>query len=183
MTAYWIERFAPRLFVPAAALIALAAGAGSGLGAIEWGLTVVLSLLLLAQFRLWDDLADRDRDRAAHPDRVLVRAARVWPFVVTCTGLAVANLLLLLAWNGLAGMLAFLVLNAAAFAWYAWRPVIRTAAGDLVLLTKYPAFVFLIASPSAWSSPGVWIPALTIYAAACGFEIWHDAATPLRFTQ
>jgi hypothetical protein len=86
-------------------------------------------------------------------------------------------------WTGFAGALALLVLDLTAAAWYARRPPIRTVVGDLAILAKYPAFVFLIASPAAWPHPDVWIPALAIYAAACGFEIWHDAATPLRFSQ
>jgi hypothetical protein len=180
MTRYWIERFAPGLFVPAALLIALAARIGSPLDPIRWSLESLLALLLLAQFRLWDDLADRERDRSAHPERVLVRSARVTPFVAVCAGLAFLNVLLLLMWNGAGGAVVLLALDAAAAGWYAWRPDHRTATSDLVLLGKYPAFALLIAGPSTWFVPHAWLAALAIYAGACVFEVWHDATGPLN---
>ena len=82
-SSWWRERRNdPRL--PAAALQAVvlrAAGAhscgssaGSGASVMELAAATVGALLLLAQFRIWDDIADRLQDAIAHPDRVLVRA-------------------------------------------------------------------------------------------------------------
>jgi 4-hydroxybenzoate polyprenyltransferase len=179
MFTYWNDRFTPRRFAPAAMLIALASQSGSDLNAIRLTIAPLLALLLLAQFRLWDDLADRERDRPNHPERVLVCAVHVAPFVAACVGLAILNLFLALAWNGLAGLAALALLNAAALAWYVWRPAHRTGTSDLVLLAKYPAFVLVLGNPSAWRSPTSWAAALATYTAACAFEIWHDSRGPV----
>ena len=63
-----IERFRPLVFVPAA----IRGGCGRPGGRRVRADQALddrhrLALLLLGQFRLWDDLADRERDRAAHP--------------------------------------------------------------------------------------------------------------------
>jgi hypothetical protein len=175
---YWAERFPPVLFVPAAVLIALAARPGD-LPRLD---DVARTLLLLGQFRLWDDLADKERDRRAHPERVLVRAASATPFAVLCGLLGAINVAIAAYLDGLAAAVLLLLLNAAAAAWYTWRPARRTAAGDLALLTKYPAFVIVLASGSPAPSSHVFLTAALIFGGACAFEIWHDAAGPLRFT-
>jgi hypothetical protein len=175
---YWAERFPPVLFVPAAVLIALAARAGNLPGLAD----VARALLLLGQFRLWDDLADRERDRRAHPERLLVSAASATPFSLLCGLLGAINIAISAYVDGLVAAVLLVLLNAAAAAWYTWRPARRTAAGDLVLLTKYPAFVMVLASGSPAPSSHVFLTAAFIYGGACAFEIWHDAAGPLRFT-
>jgi hypothetical protein len=179
--AYWIERFSPAIFLPAAASIALAAHSTAAIDLSRWLTDTIVSILLLAQFRLWDDLADRDRDRRAHPDCVIARAPRISPFVGTCVALAVVNASLA-ATRGGDGVAAFLLLTAAAAAWYRWRPLRRTVGSDLALLAKYPAFVVVIATglsaPLSHAVPA----AMAIYAAAVGVEIWHDPSCPLRFT-
>jgi hypothetical protein len=179
-TAYWLERFRPALFVPAATLVAGASRAGTGADPTSWTIDISCALLLLGQFRLWDDLADRERDRAAHPSRVLVRATRVAPFVVTCLILATLNIVLAAWLRGTVAAAAVGALNIAAAAWYKWRPARRTAATDLILLTKYPALVLLLAVGSTASLPGLVLSAAAIYGLACAFEIWHDASGPLR---
>jgi 4-hydroxybenzoate polyprenyltransferase len=180
--AYWIERFPPAIFLPAAASIALAAHSTAAIDLSRWLTDTIVSILLLAQFRLWDDLADRDRDRRTHPDRVIAKAPRISPFVGTCVALAVVNASLAATRGGEARVEAFLLLTAAAAAWYRWRPVRRTVASDLALLAKYPAFVVVIATglsaPLSHAVPA----AMAIYAAAVGVEIWHDPSCPLRFT-
>lgn len=180
--AYWRERFRPRLFLPAALAITAAGRAGASSDGSAWPADVVCTLLLLAQFRLWDDLADRDRDRATHPSRVLVRASQLEPFVATCLALTVANLALRAWLGGNAAAQALVALDLAAAAWYSWRPARRTALTDLVLLTKYPAFVLLLAAGSHAPIPLVAVSAAAIYGLACGLEIWHDASGPLRVT-
>ncbi len=179
MMRYWTERFAPGLFVPAAAGIALAAQAGSGVSGRSWTIASLLALLLLAQFRLWDDLADRERDRDAHPDRLLVRTTRIGPFIATCAGLALVNVILLAAWRGAFAAAGLLILDVAALAYYTWRPGHRTAVSDLLLLAKYPMFVVLLASPATRPLAHVAVAAVAIYAAACAFEIRHDASSGL----
>ena len=89
MIAYFVERFSPTIFVPAALGIAAAARVASSGSDSSWLVDGTLALLLIAQFRLWDDLADREVDRLAHPERVLVRAERIGPYVTVCVGLAI----------------------------------------------------------------------------------------------
>jgi len=181
-TAYWLERFRPLVFVPVAAVVAAAAQGGAGIDRKRWTIDVVCALLLLGQFRLWDDLADRERDRAPHPSRVLVRAAGTAPFVATCLVLAIVNIGLAVWLRGTAAAVALVALDVSAVGWYTWRPSQRSAATDLVLLTKYPAFVVLLAVGSTVSLPLVVPYAAAIYGLACVFEIWHDASGPLRAT-
>ena len=72
---YLRERFRLRLFIPLALLIAAAAIVPPA-SWTSFAIDFAVALLLLAQFRMWDDLADRGRDRIEHPGRVLVRDAR-----------------------------------------------------------------------------------------------------------
>lgn len=71
------------------------------------------------------------------------------------------------------------LLNAGAAIWYGARPPLRSAATDMTVLAKYPAFVLILATSM---SPG-WAlaaSAAAVYAAAFAFELWHDASSPLR---
>ena len=179
MIAYWRERFPPFRFVPAAVLIAMASTATDGGGAAEWAIRSGLALSLIAQFRIWDDLADRERDRRAHPARVLVASPAVWPFVAQAIALAALNAALLFVVEGFAAARLLLIVSAAAAAYYVLRARHRTVGSDLVLLAKYPAIVLLLSGGNP--RPGRLVLALaTTYAAACAFEVWHDASGPLR---
>ena len=188
MIAYWRERFDPMRFGPAAALLAMAAAATGGGSLPDWGLTAVLALvfvkalvalLLVMQFRIWDDLADRGRDRREHPERVLVTAKRGWPFVAQAVALAAVNLALVHQFEGRVAAAVLLAINAAATAYYLLRGPHRSVGSDLLLLAKYPAFVVILSPADA--RPGRLVLAIgTTYAAACAFEVWHDAAGPLR---
>jgi hypothetical protein len=176
--AYWRERLPARLFVPAAAALTLAARAGAAADLRGAAGDIGFSLMLLAQFRLWDDLADRARDRIEHPARVLVTTDAT-PFIASCVWLAALNLCVA-AWRG--GALAaclLAALDSAAAIWYSIRPSRRTAGGDLLLLGKYPLFVLLLATPFSLSGHTIAGAAL-VYVAACVFEIWHDSASPMR---
>ena len=179
LAAYLAERFSARLFVPLALVIALAASAGdlsAGIFAADAG----FALMLLAQFRSWDDLADRGRDAVSHPDRVIVQAASTAPLVAFSGSLAIANICLAVQRDGsgiavsvltaLIGILGF---------WYAWRSV-RTASGDHLLLSKYPAMVVVVAGARVLTAPlPILTAAIALYAAACVYEVWHDPASPL----
>src|SRR5690606_27276920 len=75
----WLrERMPIRRFGPLALLIGLL-GAPVGW---ESAARIGLAWLLIATFRLRDDLADRERDAIVHGDRVLVRARSIRPFVI-----------------------------------------------------------------------------------------------------
>jgi 4-hydroxybenzoate polyprenyltransferase len=180
--AYWRERFDLVRFGPAAALLAMAAAATGGGSLADWGTKAVLALCLVAQFRLWDDLADRGRDRRDHPERVLVTAQRAWPFIAQAVALAAINLVLVHQLEGRVAAVLVLSLNAAAVAYYLLRGQQRTASSDLLLLAKYPAFVLILSGAEARAGRVVLAIAIT-YAAACAFEVWHDASGPLRVNQ
>ena len=176
MLSYWFERLRPGVTLPLAVLIAFSAGTPAGIR------DVLFALLLVAQFRLWDDLEDRERDRGTHPGRVLARAGRAWPFAAMCVALGAVNLGLAAWFHGSPALLTLLVLHVAMAAYYAWRPPARTKVSDLVLLAKYPAFVFVLAHGTQASPWFVCVGASAIYALACAFEVWHDAAGPLRIS-
>src|SRR5437870_9734138 len=71
---YRRSRVPLRLYLPLAVFLTIAAQLTGRQGTI---LTLLIDLALagtmLFQFRLWDDLTDRERDRLEHPERVLVR--------------------------------------------------------------------------------------------------------------
>jgi hypothetical protein len=179
LAGYVRERGRPGIFIPAAILIAVGANAGHAIDFARLVASAALVLLLIAQFRLWDDLADLAIDRSRHPERVLSRAARVEGFVVFALLLATANVAVAAWLSGPVGVVMLLLLDATIAVWYAARPRHRTLVGDLVILIKYPAFVFIVAG-SLSPSPAQVTAAIATYAAACVFEVWHDASSPLR---
>ena len=191
VTAYLRERFHLRLFGPLA--VAIAVGASGAMR--DWATLVVdsgFALLLLAQFRLWDDLADRARDGVEHPDRVLVRAREVTPAIAFCGALAVLNICIAV-WRS--GMSVALLggLNLGAGAWYLSAGTkdpahVRSLAGSKdpayvrdhpayvpVLLTKYPVFVFVVAGGRLADAPlPILASAAALYVVVCAYEAWHD---------
>lgn len=177
--AYLAERFSPRIFVPLAVAIAAAASGGT-LSAARLSVDTTFALLLLAQFRSWDDLADRGRDAVSHPERVLVRANSVAPIVGFSGGLAILNICLAIQRDASGIAVAVLVaLVSALGAWYSLRTG-RTIAGDHLLLSKYPAMVIVVAGDRILNAPvQILCAALGVHFAACLYEMWHDPASPL----
>jgi hypothetical protein len=174
MLSYWVERLRPSITLPLAVLIAI--GAGTSVGIPD----VTLAFLLTAQFRLWDDLEDRERDREFHPDRVIPQAASLFPFAAACAGLGALNLGLAALLSGSAAVFTLLLLDMSAAAYYTLRPGERTRSSDLILLAKYPAFVLQLSHGSPASAWFVCAGACAIYAVVCAFEVWHDGTGPLR---
>jgi 4-hydroxybenzoate polyprenyltransferase len=179
---YRRERLPIRLIAPLSTGLALASASAARGGT---GLTVLqdagLMALLLGQFRLWDDLADRLRDRQFHPGRVLVRATSVVVPRVACGLLALLTAgLLALTYPDLTGLLAFVTVAAAALSWYARRAG-RTTLGDHVVLAKYPAFVTIVALARGIDRPLLLLASATaVYFAACVYEAVHDPTSPAR---
>jgi hypothetical protein len=177
--AYLAERFSPRIFVPTAVAIAVAASGGALSGA-RFCRDTTFALLLLAQFRSWDDLADRGRDAVSHPERVLVRATSTAPIVALSGVLAILNICLAIQRDASGIAVVVLVgLIGALGAWYSFRTG-RTFAGDHLLLSKYSAMVIVVAGGRVLETPVqiLWA-ALAIHFAACLYEVWHDPASPL----
>jgi hypothetical protein len=131
---------------------------------------LLLMMAWLFQFRLADDLADRQRDRADHPERLLVQAD-VLPFLVLLGLLAAGNTCLtawLLPWPR---WVEFLALNAFLFLWYALRlPLLLASFG---VLLKYAALVYLLSNPGAMRAPAIGVLAL-VSACFLAHEILHD---------
>ena len=175
--AYIVERFRPVVFIPAITLqvvLALwAANAEPTAGRLVPA--AGLAALLLLQFRLWDDLEDRDRDRVTHPERVLVVASPA-PFRRALAAIGLGALALFAAGPSTAALAGLVLLNAVFAAAYRLRARVSDHVWRYrVLLLKYPVFVGLIATVSG--EPRPWRLALAmalIYAAACGHEAMHD---------
>src|SRR5262245_55724700 len=134
---YGRTRFPLWRFGPLALFLALAGGATDAMAMFGGAL---LALAWFFQFRLADDLADRQRDARDHPDRVLVRAD-VRPFLVVLL-LSSAISTLLTTWlRPWPRWVEFLALTSLFLTWYAAahrRPPPLLA--GLVVLLKYPAF-------------------------------------------
>jgi hypothetical protein len=177
--AYFIERFPPLLFVPLSVAIAVAA-AGGDYVFIRLAGDTLAAWLLVAELRLWDDLADRAIDRVTHSERVLVTAPSIQPFVVMCLSLAALNLGWTVLRSGVGPSLAvFAGLHGALGAWYARRTA-RTLAGDQLLLAKYPALVLVLAGDRLPQAPlAIGLAAAAVYVGASAYEAWHDPVSPL----
>ncbi|MFV8753664.1 hypothetical protein ACNOYE_24175 [Nannocystaceae bacterium ST9] len=157
----WIrERLPLARFGPLAVLLVLLGGD------LELGRAPATSLafLLLAVFRLRDDLAERSRDALLHPERVLVRATSTRPLELAhAIGLALACLVLALVHSP---ERAALLLGLAAAFELAER--VGLPARHRWVLLKYPAFVALLGELG-------WIGATLIY---LGFAIFERADDP-----
>jgi 4-hydroxybenzoate polyprenyltransferase len=165
LAAYARERIAKVRIV---LLVAFVAGLGFAVEPTgDWRqvlLRVALVALLVVQFRLWDDIADREHDRLRHPGRVLQRhAGRATHFfaVLGLLSIPIVGLLFTFAnpeWRiGAYGVLALAV--AVVYGTQA------TAHGRVMrmgwVLLKYPVFVLLpLAAPG---SPNAWVAAAIAY--------------------
>lgn len=179
LTAYAAERLPPRLMLPLSGVLALAASGGAWQSAWSLAADAAFALLLVAQFRVWDDIADRERDASAHPHRTLVKAASVVPAALLSLALATASLTWIALRDGAASSLLLLIaLNGALAVWYARRGS-RTTAGDHVLLAKYPAIVLVTAGARVAAHPvRILLAAAAVYLGACVYEAWHDGTSP-----
>ena len=177
--AYLGERFRVRFF----GLVGLVIAAGALGGRPDpwaFGLAFLGAMSLLAQFRIWDDLADRGKDMSAHPERVLVRAPSPGPIAGLGVGLFSINVALALQRDTTVLSLFLLALLHAALGVHYLRRNRRTLLGDQLLLAKYPAFVCILAGPRLVDAPiAVGVAALLIYAGASAYEVWHDPVSPL----
>jgi len=179
-------------------LLAVCAQAGARSNPATFVMDVVLASLLFAQFRIIDDLADRPRDARIDPERVLVRTTTVRPIVIAGLILAAATAgILLLRTTVLlepaaasatrpSAIGAYLALLALLFSWYSLRGE-RTLVGDHLLLTKYPAFVWIVATsratlpaPGLTATPQLALSMLAAYLAACVYEALHDDRSPAK---
>ena len=154
----------------------------SQLAAQSWRSVVAdafLAIVLLAQFRIWDDVADRERDAITHPERVTVRATTLVPLVVASALMGLGGFAIVVlrssspaTANALAGLNLMMAL------WY-WGRGARSLLGDHVLLAKYPMFVLIIVlSRRATLTPPLWLAMSATFLAACVYEAAHDRTSP-----
>lgn len=181
LLAYARERLTAGRLLPAVLLPVGAALAGLGwtsASAADVGADAAIALGLVVGFRIWDDLMDRDRDRAKHPDRVLVVASSTAPLQTVAAAIALSAACLLALTRGWASVLLLVAYTAVLAVSYATRGP-RTAARDWILLLKYGAFTLaLIGSPAAFGARGV-LAGAAAFVAACLYEWWHDAESPI----
>ena len=179
IAAYLRELFRVRFFGPVGLVIA-AGALGGRADAGAFTLRFAGAMLLLAQFRIWDDTADRSQDALAHPERVLVRTPNPTPVAALGMLLFAINVALTLQRDATLRSLSLLVLLHAALGVHYLRRRGRTLLGDQMLLAKYPAFVCILAGPRLVDAPfAVTIAALLVHAGACAYEAWHDPVSPL----
>ncbi len=159
-------------YLPLAALLTWAASLGNAANMVQAAPDFLLALTLITQFRLWDDLVDRGRDRAQHPQRILAGTVDCTPFSVAVWLLGMGNALALLWLHGVHAGLGFLLLNSVAAFWYRWHRE-RELAHALVLHLKYPLFVLLIAAPVTRYDT-LSLAAGIVYAALLAFELLDE---------
>lgn len=171
----WIaSRMPARLFGTVALLITGGAALG-GAPSATWALAAaVTALLLLFQFRLWDDLADAPSDRVRHPERYLPRCASTSPFRTALGVAAASSLIAVFLLGGPAAAAGLALLNLGFAAWYRRAPEARAGVpGTMLLLLKYPAFVLLLA-PAPRDPLLLTLACAAVYAAVCLHE-WRTS--------
>ena len=179
IAAYLRQRFRLTFFGPLALVLALGA-LGRRLDVWSLAVQTLGALFLLAQFRIWDDLADRRKDAVTHPTRVLVRARTPAPLLGVGIALLALNVWLASRRDTTLLSLALLaLLHVAVGAYYLLR-VRRTLLSDQLLLAKYPAFVCVLAGERLLDAPlAVAVAAAGAYAGASAYEAWHDPVSPV----
>ena len=173
--AYLRERFPVTLFGPVCLVLTAAASwSVVSVTAPRLTATLLLGIVLVVQFRLWDDLEDRTRDRTRHPARVLVNAP-VRPFHAVL--LILMSVSVALSAQQGAALAAVLGLNAAFWCGYRLaRPSLSTNAWSFgLLLLKYPGFIGVMALSIGDVIPArLAAAAATSYVCASGYELLHD---------
>lgn len=173
VAAYLRQRFPLGVFGPVfAALTGLAWwAAGAAMAGRRMALAGTVMILLVAFFRVWDDIEDRHHDRRAYPDRILPRSplAHFWNLQL---GIGAGVLGVLLATANTAAAIGCAALVGAAYVGYHHaRGRLPVSLWSFALLLKYPAMVAIVASLSAPLRPGrLVIAALITYTGACAYE-------------
>lgn len=176
ITAWTCSRFPLSRYGPLAGLLTAAALTGGGAEGIAGVLErMVLALLLLFQFRLWDDLADRSRDRPAHPERVIAQASSVRALHGLLAAVTLASVSIVAVRPSVFGTLwpSLVLLAGGALYYRIVRPRLSALAAAALLLAKYPGFVWILRPPPAARSP-VLLAAALVYATFVLFDLTED---------
>jgi hypothetical protein len=182
---YLAERSRPRVLGPLALLLATAGLliAPSGASVAPYILSSAQALLLVLAFRVWDDLADRERDATEHPERIMVSTRQTTPFIALGMALAVAAIEPIVFATDVQRRTTALFVAAVCLAiWYrARRSALASLLGEHVVLIKYPAVAFAVA-PGAVSfdtRTAVLLAVATLaslYLVLCIYESFDDPA-------
>lgn len=171
----WIASRMPARLFGAAALLIVGAAALAGTPTAVWTLGAAATvLLLLFQFRLWDDLADAPFDRVRHPERYMPRCASTAPFRAALGAASASSLAAVFLLSGPAPAAGLVLFDLALAAWYRRAPGTRKGiAGTLLLLLKYPVFVLLVA-PAPRDPLLLALACAAVYAVVCVHE-WRTS--------
>ena len=153
--------------------IVLVAGPGAASGTELAGVAIIAGVLIV-QLRLWDDLADRARDRSRTPDRVLVRTRHGACFAALVPAAAVLPCAWFLLHGSLPAFSVYLGLLCMLGLMYhspAGAALARPARASL-LLVKYPVIVLVVVT-SVHAGPLPWWPAIGLYGLLLAYE-WRD---------
>jgi 4-hydroxybenzoate polyprenyltransferase len=178
---YLAERARPAVFVPLALLIAETAwlaAPGTERDIASFGTCAMQALLLVLALRIWDDLQDRARDAARHPERVAVRARRTAPLVALGAALALGGALSLVGGSVPLSRVGILVATVVGLAvWYRARPSKPSRLAGVVVLAKYPAIAIALA-PGLGGLTALRAAAAagTLYLIACTYEYLEDGS-------
>ena len=124
------------------------------------GLRALVAFLLVVELRLWDDLEDRARDGALHPERVLVRAPGARPFVGLAVLLGLGGGAVLLA-GALPSTLAVVYLGFTTFEFLHDRSIHTHRGAGAILVVETAALGLLAAGalwPLALSAAALFVP-------------------------
>ena len=173
---YRRERLPLRLVLTVSLLLAAAAAiavSSYGWTALLWNL--VLAALMFVQFRIWDDLADIERDRDEFPGRVLCNVSQRTPFWFAVVGFFMTAGLGILCLKSQVSAITFGALNMLFLLWYhAIRRFFGRLLNVIAVLAKYPAFVFVIAdAPIQYRARTATIVSV-VYVGACLYEVLHN---------
>ena len=189
LVAYLRQRVRGRLFVPLALVLAFGGWCltpAVGFQLEPFALASAQAFLLVLAFRVWDDLEDRDADRARHPNRVMEQSRQTAPFVALIGVLTAAVLSSLLR---MADPLERIIALAAAVGvlslWYSARRSENwnRRIGSHVVLLKYPLIAYTVAPviPAAGSLRPVAI-LVALYLLVCVYEYVDDPELRQVFT-
>ena len=171
----WLaQRMRPGLFGIAAGVVLCGAAAGGSPTPGWLPAACAAALLLLFQFRLWDDLADVSRDRVEHPERFLPNWESTAVFRAAIWLAGAVNLLAIALLSGPLAALALLALNGGFALWYRLSAERRGGLlGSLVVLLKYPVFTALLA-PAPLAAIALAFSCAAVYYVFCVYE-WRTA--------
>lgn len=168
------------LTAPVAAAIALVAGSCQLVRLDTVSLLtrdVCVATLLVFAFRIWDDLADRARDRREHPGRVAVRTSSSAPLVLAAIVMWTAAAVLMFIASGMATTAVLAGYTIALAVWYLTRSS-ATGPGIHLILAKYAVFAVAIMGYERAVTPRGASAAVIVYLAVCIYEWAHDATAP-----